>query len=55
MEDQPPDMKLMDRLSTISRDNKLARRIPELIGEIKNETDLERILKHLKDIREIFL
>lgn len=55
MEGQPPDMKLMDRLDNISRENKLAKRIPELFGEIKNEKKLENILKHLKDIREIFL
>lgn len=55
MEGQPPDMKLMDRLSTISRENKLAKRIPVLFGEIRNEENLESILIHLKDIREIFL
>lgn len=50
-----PNMKLIDKFSRISQENKLAKRIPILFLKIENEKNLESILKDLKAIQEIFL
>lgn len=50
-----PNMKLIDKFSRISQENKLPRKIPGLFAKTINEKKLDNILKNLKAIQEIFL